>query len=582
MRRLAVRPALARSLDRALLAILCAGLALVGVEAALLPWGGAGRIVLVLYPIVCLTYLGAGIVAWYRRPGNRLGAVILFGGFAMWLSGLQDTDIPVLVAVGSVGATLILAVLVHLLHAFPSGRLPGPVSVTTVSIAYVTSLVLQAPKYLFNPDAGVPALFLADDPTALAVGAMLQSLVGAGVMVATAVVLIGRLRRAGPAGRRVLAPLFAYGSGAALFIPVSTLVLTPLLGLTDVERTALQLVVLGCVPLAFAFGMLRGGFARTGEVEELGTWLGASDGSRPALTRALARALGDPSLALSFWVARQRIFVDDHGVPIVRDSSPERGLVPVELEGRTVGAIHYDSQLIADPELVRTAGQVIAIAVDRERLTAELRESQRALQQSRERLVDAADRERRRIAQDLHDGLQVQLVLLALEAQQLANAAGTDTAIGERATQLRQRIDDAAANLRQLVAAVMPAGLIEHGLGAAVEDLADRMPIPTTLELSIDEIPASSALESTAYFVTAEALTNAVKHARASSASVRLTSDDGWLMIEVSDDGMGGANPGRGSGLRGMTDRVDVLGGHLRIASEPGQGTRIEVALPCA
>lgn len=582
MRPLAVRSTLARSLDRALLAILGGGLLLVGVGAALLPWRTPESGVLVLFPVVCLAYLGAGTLAWYRRPSNRLGAVILFGGVAVWLGSLQATDIPVLVGLGTVGATLILAVLVHLLHAFPSGRLPGPVSVTTVSAAYVTSLVLQAPKYLFDPNGPVPALFLADDPTALALGAGIQRVVGAGVMVSTSAVLIRRLVRSDVAGRRVLAPLYAYGVGAALFIPVSSLVLTPVFGLSDTRRAVVQLVVLGGVPFAFVLGMLRGGFARTGELEELGTWLGASDGSRPALTRALSRTLGDPSLALSFWVARPGVFVDGHGVPILRDPRPGRGLVPIDLDGRTVGAVHYDARLIADPELVRTAGRVVAIAVDRERLTAELRESQRALQRSRERLVDAADRERRRIAQDLHDGLQMQLVLLALEAQQLANAAGTDTATGERATRLRQRIDGAAADLRRLVAAVMPAALIEHGLGAAVEDLADRMPIPTTLELSIDGITPSSALESTAYFVTAEALTNAVKHARASSASVRLASDEGWLRIEVTDDGVGGANPGGGRGLRGMTDRIDVLGGNLLIASEPGHGTRIEVALPCA
>ncbi|QGF22819.1 sensor histidine kinase [Raineyella fluvialis] len=582
MRPLVVRSPLARSLDRALLAILGAGLVLIGVETALLPWGEPGASVLLLFPVVCLAYLGAGIRAWYRRPSNRLGPVILFGGVAVWLSSLQATAVPGLVDVGTIGATLILAVLVHLLHAFPSGRLPGPVSVTTVAAAYVTSLVLQAPKYLFDPNVRAQALFVADDPIALALGAGFQSLVGAAVMVATAVVLVGRLIRADVAGRRVLAPLFAYGVGAALFIPVSTLVLTPVFGLSVEARALLQLLVLGGVPLVFLVGMLRGGFARTGELEELGTWLGASDGTRPALTLALSRALGDPSLTLTFWVTRQRIFVDDHGVPVVPGSGPDRGLVLIELEGRTVGAIDYDCQLIADPDLVRTAGQVIAIAVDRERLTAELRESHSALQRSRERLVDAEDRERRRIAQDLHDGLQMQLVLLALEAQQLANAAGTDTASRSRATELRRRIDAAAADLRRTVAAVMPAALIEHGLAAAVEDLADRMPIPTALELRIDEIPPSSALESTAYFVTAEALTNAVKHAQASSASVRLTSNDGWLRIEVCDDGVGGANPGHGRGLRGMTDRIDVLGGHLRIASEPGHGTRIEAALPCA
>ncbi|SDB79855.1 Signal transduction histidine kinase [Raineyella antarctica] len=582
MRPAVVRSTLARSFDRSLGTILGAGLVLAGLNAALLPLDGPVGHILALFPLVFLAFLGAGLRAWYRRPSNRIGALILFGGFAVWLGSMQNTDVPVLTAVGTIGATLILAVMVHLLHAFPSGRLQGPVSVATVTAGYVTSLVLQAPRYLFDPNGPAPSLVIADLPGAVALGGRTQQFVGAAVMLATAVVLLRRLVRADHPRRKVLAPLFAYGVLAVLFIPLGSLVLGPVFGIPPAIRAGLQLLVLGGIPVAFAYGTLRGGFARTGELEELGTWLGASDGTRPALAQALARTLGDPSLTLSFWVPRRHVFVDERGVPIPTELGPDRAVVVIELEGRTVGAIHYDSLLIGDPELVRTAGQVIAIAVDRERLTAELRESHRALRRSRERLVDAADRERRRIAQNLHDGLQVQLVLLALEAQQLANAPATASAAADRATRLRQGIDAAAADLRQLVSAVMPASLIEGGLGAAVEDLVDRMPVPTTLALDIGERMQAPALESTAYFVTAEALTNAVKHSGASSVSVRLVSEDGWLRIEVCDDGVGGANAGHGIGLRGMTDRIDVLGGYLRIVSEPGDGTRIEAGLPCA
>lgn len=575
------RPELARSLDRSLVVILCAGVMLVGLQAVLLPLGGPFGPILALFPIDVLVYLGAGLIAWYRRPSNGMGAVILLGGWAIWLGGLGNSDPPVLVAAGAIGATLILAVVVHLLHAFPSGRLRGRVSIATVAVAYANSLLAQAPRYLFDPEGPSPVLFVADRPGLLVAGVWLQQVVGAGIMLSTATVLVHRLRRADPSQRRVLIPLFGFGVLVVLFVPIASTVLGPVLGMPAEVRVTLQLLLIGGIPIAFALGVLRGGFARTAALEELSIWLGGSPGTRPALAQALARAVGDPSLTLSFWVPRQGTFVDHDGIPVQPARDPDRGFVEVELDGRRVGAIGYDATLIADPEPVRRAGQVVAIAVERERLTAELRESHGALQRSRERLVDAADRERRRIGQDLHDGLQMQLVLLALEAQQLAKDPMVAPAIARRATLLRQGLDDAAADVRRVVMAVMPAALVERGLGAAVEDLVDRMPVPSELELDMGRTSWSPAVESTAYFVTAEALTNAVKHARASSVRVRLTSDEQWLSIDVHDDGVGGAHAGEGSGLRGLADRVDVLGGRLDIASEPGRGTRIGVRLPC-
>jgi signal transduction histidine kinase len=276
------------------------------------------------------------------------------------------------------------------------------------------------------------------------------------------------------------------------------------------------------------------------------------------------------------------MYLDEQGGPAeLPEVGSERATVEIDVDGRRVGAIIYDATLIADPELVRTAGRVIAIEVDRTGLTAELLASQDALRQSRARIVEAGDRERRRIAQDLHDGLQVRLVLLALDAQRLAehpNDAGTTR---EAATSLRAGIDAAAAELRQLVHAVMPALLIERGLAAAAEDLCDRMPVPTRLDLHLDDGALPEALESTAYFVVAEGLANALKHSGGREFNVRLAQIEGSLIVEVRDDGLGGASVGRGAGLRGLADRVDVLGGRLRIDSPQGGGTHLVAELPC-
>lgn len=578
-----MRSSLSRSLGRSLRALLAAGVLLAAGELILLPLDGPAGLLVTGFPLVFLVYLGAGLLAWYRRPSNRMGGLIVFAGLAVYLAGLANTQIPILVGVGVVTSTLALATTVHLLHAFPSGHLRSRISIATVAVAYVISLVLEAPSYLFNPTQSAEArLTIADRPDLAAAAGPLQQVLGAAVMISTAALLVHRLITADRSHRGALLRLYGYGAFAVIALVLVPNVLGRGLGVPGLVTGLIQLALLAGIPIAFAAGVLRGGFARTGELEELGAWLGASDRARPALATALATALGDPSLQLTFWVPMRQAFVDEHGVP-VPPGAPDRGrgTVEIRLDDRLVGAITYNAELIADAELVRTAGRIVAIAVDRERLTAELRASRLALQRSRERLVDAADLERRRIAQDLHDGLQAQLVLLGIEAQQLANAPESSAVIAERATSLRVGIDVAAADLRRLVHEVMPAALIEQGLAAAVEDLVDRMPIPTTLELRADDTAYPRAVERTAYFVVAEALANTVKHAQATSASVRLGRDGDRLRVEVQDDGLGGASLSGGSGLRGLVERVDVLGGTIDIASPPGQGTSIIVELPC-
>ncbi|MEG9248969.1 ATP-binding protein [Arthrobacter sp. Soc17.1.1.1] len=576
-----IRSPLPRSLGRALVLLAIAALALGALQLALvLPVAGEAWPVHLLFVLVFWVYVAAGLMAWWRRPGNRLGSLIVLGGLALFAGSLANTPMPVLTAVGTVTATVVLAVAFHLLHAFPSGRLRSRASRVTVAAGYVVAVVLQSPLYLFDPAAPAP-LSVADRPDLLMLGVTVQRVCGIAVALATAVILARRLVRSDPAHRRVLGPLFAYGMVAVVLIPMSATLFEAVLGMPAVVRVGVQAVLLGGIPIAFTLGVLRGGFARTSDLEELGAWLGASGGARPALAAVLRRALGDDSLEVAFWMPDTGAWADSGGAPVqLPPSGGERASVEVESGGRTVGAIVYDASLIADAELVRTAGRVVAIAMERERLTAELLASQGALRTSRARLVAAADRERRRIAQNLHDGLQVQLVLLALEAQQVANAS-TSAAIRDRATSLRKGIDEAAADLRRLGHDVMPSTLMEQGLSAATEDLVDRIPVPTRLHLGISDGVLPGAIESTAYFVVAEGLANALKHSRAGAFTVRIERRGDRLLVEVHDDGVGGASFGAGHGLRGLADRVEVVNGRLEMQSAVGRGTRLSAELPC-
>jgi signal transduction histidine kinase len=563
MRTDALRPALV------LLAVF--GLALGGMQLAV----GAGAPVPFWIPaaftLVFLVWTAAGIIAWWQRPLSGTGGLLLVGAVAMFVSGAGNLGLPVLTELSAVFATSILAVTVHLLHAFPSGRLQGRRSVVTVAVAYGVTFVLQMPLYLLPPDESMLRL----------VAVWVQSVVGLGVMVATVVFLIGRLRSADPRNLRVLLPLYLYGILAVLLIPVSANVL-PLLGGDGVVVGAVQLVVLAGIPVAFLLGVLFGGYTQTAAADALSAWLSMPGSTRTAVGQVLARSLGDDSLRVAYWSPDRQVFIDEEGLEVgVREQIAPRLWQEVHVESRLVGAISYDSRMIADPESVRRAGRVFALALDRERLTAALLASNEALLLSRLRLVEAADRERTRIARDLHDGLQVQLVLLALEAQQIANADDAHPTTVAAATALRQRLDAAAADLRRLVHAVQPSALIERGLTAAAEDLVDRLDIPATLVSDVDDRALTPATAQSAYLIVAEALTNAVKHSGARAVGVELTRAGDRLRVRVSDDGRGGAVIERSSGLKGLTDRVDALGGSFELRSPEGAGTEVRVELPC-
>lgn len=580
------------SLERALAAVAVLGLVLGGTQLGVGIAAGLDiGMDLVIWAVCAFTvlfwiWLAAGIVAWARRPGNGIGPLLVVGSVAVFLGGMANMQVPVLDVISSIFATSVLAITVHLLHAFPSGRLRGAASVATVVTAYilaiggdlVTTLLAQA-----GARGGVPG---ADETgpaaridQAVELG---QTIVGITVMTLTAVILARRLIAADRRHRRVLLPLFLYGILAVLLIPLTPLA-ARLLGAERTVSVAIQLILIAGLPIAFLVGVLRGGFRRTTALEALSAWLAISGPTRPAAQRALASTLGDDSLRVLYWSESAGGYVDETGTPTHRATDdPARSWIDVRVDGRLVGAIGYDTRLTGDAAAVRRAGEVLAIAIDRERLTAELLATNEELVRSRLRLVETAVRERSRIARDLHDGLQVQLVLLALQAQTIANSPDATPPVSAALGGLRRGIDEAAADLRRLVHDVIPATLIEQGLTAATEDLVDRLEMPATLTSDIAHAALSPATTHTAYFVVAEALANAVKHSRAERVEVRLSIEGERLRMEVADDGIGGARLDRGTGLRGLVDRVDVLGGAIDVASPAGKGTTVRVELPCA
>jgi signal transduction histidine kinase len=576
------RPWTVHSLSAALALLAAVMLALIALVSAGYAQAGQPWSWIVLRVIAgAVAYTAAGIVAWWRRPSNRSGLLMVLGAVIWLTSGLSAVPGPVLATVGVITRLAPFAVIVHLMLAFPSGRLRSALARTTVAAAYVVCIAMQAPAYLFSPTSGTARrLMIADRPDLATVGMWVQAGAGWATMLATATILVTRLRRAGPAQRTALGPLYIYGVLVAIAIPLLGDVIRPLTGISPEAFNAAEIALLVVAPVLLTVAMLSGGFARAGEIEELGAWLGSAGGTRQSLPSALASALGDPSVCVAYRMSDSGEHVDaDGNAVLLPDADDRRGCVDVWVDGRPVGVIIYDATLIADPGIVRAAGRVIALAVDHQRLTAALAASHQQLQRSRLRIVQAGDRERRRIAQNLHDGLQAELVLLALEAQRLADGGHPAHAMAAAAARLRAGIDAAAAGLRDLVFEVMPAPLIERGFAAATEDLVDRMPVPTRLSMDIDgDLPP--AVQSTAYFVVAEGLNNAIKHSGANKISVAVWRDGSELTVRIDDDGVGGARANGGFGLTGLADRVEVLGGVLTIDSVPGEGTHVVARLP--
>jgi signal transduction histidine kinase len=247
-----------------------------------------------------------------------------------------------------------------------------------------------------------------------------------------------------------------------------------------------------------------------------------------------------------------------------------------------VAAIVHDATLEDEPQLVRAVGAAATLTLENERLGAELRAKIEELRASRQRLVDAEFQGRRQLERDLHDGAQQRLVSLALTLRMARSKVDRDPGeAGELLDSAGHELDLALGELRELARGIHPALLSDRGLEAAVSSLAARAPFDVELA-EMPKTPLPDQVESAAYFVVAEALTNVAKYARARTAWVRVVRQDGRVIVEVSDDGVGGADPAKGSGLRGLADRVAALEGRLAVMSEPGEGTTVTALIPCA
>ena len=527
----------------------------------------------VLALLVGWSFIGTGLFAWWRRPENRTGLLMCAIGFAWFATSLSASDNDLLFTIGIALDGIFPAMLGHLLIAFPSGRLETRAERLVVLGIYGVATVLQVPGLLFEESGDPSNLMMVDSNQSLS--DLLDGLQYLAAVLITIVgfVVIYRRRAALPAARRpVLGPVLWTGGATLLAFVVAQGF--DAVGSPEPWLERLALLLFATVPFGFLAGLLRTRLAHGAAVAELISRLGEAPGEEE-LRAALAEGLGDPGVQLAYWLPETKRFVDAAGRPF---RLPEQGWTAVELEGRRVAAIVHDPALDEEPDLTRTAGAAAALALENQRLSAELRARIEDLRASRARLVEAGDAERRRLERDLHDGAQSRLVALALKLQRARRRADE---LPELATMLDESSSELQASLeelRELARGIHPAELTDRGLRPALETLASRAPVPVEVSADVDEVPP--AVATAVYFVVAEALTNVAKYAGARSAIVTVETSDGLITAIVSDDGVGGADPAAGSGLRGLLDRVAALDGRLELESPPGGGTRLAATFP--
>ena len=529
-------------------------------------------------------WLATGLIAWHRRPGNRVGLLMVAAGLADLAGQLYwDAWLPYLVATALSGLQLVI--FVHLFLAFPSGRLETTLERRFVAFVYGAALVLVPLGQLFRdtreepdrcPDCPTnPLRVVHSDAVAGAFQSALDVLV-LGVLAITVVLLVLKVRRASAATRRAVAPVLLLSAIAVLSIIAG--------GVVDATGGDMEDTVIGpisglafvAIPIAFLVGLLRIRLQRS-KVADLVVELGSA--TRPQEVRdASAHALADPSLELAFWLPEEERYVDPAGRPLVVSAREGRAVTVLEHDGRRVAALGHDPALLEEPELLDAVGAAARLALENARLQAELTAQLAEVRASRARILEAGDAERRRLERDLHDGAQQRLLGIRLALKLAQGRLGDHHAVEELLAEADAEVVGALDELRTLARGIHPPVLTDEGLGPALAALARRAPVPVELQISPERLPGR--VEATAYFVASEALANVAKHAHATRATIAVNRTNGRVSIEVTDDGIGGADLD-GTGLRGLRDRVEALDGHLEVDSPAADGTLVRAVIPC-
>jgi signal transduction histidine kinase len=532
----------------------------------------------ILYHLVGASFAACGLLAWYRRPDGRTGQLMVATGFLFFFRPLLSrVDSSLAQTVGMTIGNLWVVTFVALLVSFPRRPRRWAFSERVLIGAFaLAEVVLVVAWMLFAPFPG-NLLLVSANPAVAQVLNGATGVLGFAAALSVAGLLAARWLAATPGVRRASAP--AAAGGVTLVFLAGLLLQGAFTSWQSPFLVWSTLVGLLFVPVVFLGGIWRTWVARAA-VGDLLVELGEAHDA--PLQAALARALRDPTVTLAYWLPEFACYVDGggHAVEPPQASGGRRTAI-VEQDGERVAAIGYDASLAEERKLLDAVVAAAGFALKNERLSAELRARVSELGASRARIVEAGDKERRRLERNLHDGAQQRMVALSMQLTLLKARIRDDPATAVAlATKANADLAESLEELRELARGIHPSAL-DHGLAVALESLAAQAVVSTRVTVDpADRLP--EPIEVAAYFVASEALANVDKHARASRATVRVRRSPRGAVIEITDDGIGGADDAHGSGLRGLADRVEALEGQLGVVSNPGAGTTVTAVIPCA
>jgi signal transduction histidine kinase len=544
-------------------------------------------IVAVTTAAVGLSFLLAGLTAWRHWPTGKLGLLFTLVGYFWFLPAIAaNVENSLAFTIGNLSQSFYQAPLTHLALAWPDGRLRSKFERAVVVTEYAWLFVYNTVGTMFwNPrtngcSSSCPTNLLLVDGSNSVNHAI--STVGIFPSLAISVVVLKLIVRhwqsARGWSRRAMKPLVGISFAVVainILQNVENVTALPVSGYVLYEVGALVLLT---GPALVVISLTRARTARTAVSTAL---IDLEPGPAPDRLRdALASALSDPALQLAIRLPDGLGYADT-GQRHVDPARPEPGRATARLDEKGDAVLLYDEGLVHEPQLVRVLVTAASLAFEHSRLQAEVQAQLEQVHASRARIVEAGDAERRRLERDLHDGAQQRLVTLSLALAMASNrATGADPELSSLLEAASKEAHEALVELRELARGIHPAVLTQTGLTGAMQALAERSAVATT----ITAVPAGrlpAPIEATAYFVVSEALANVAKHAGANSAQVAIRHVGGHVLVEVSDNGTGGARIDAGSGLRGLADRVASVGGTLRIDSLPGCGTRLAADIPC-
>jgi PAS domain S-box-containing protein len=645
---------------------------------------------------VSMSFIVAGLIGWTRRPANRTGMLMVAVGFGVLATSLIEANHSLPYTLGTLFGSLFIAAFVHLLLAYPSGRLISRFARVLVGVAYATAFLAPLLDAMFperttcKPQACPDNLvFVSYNHAAHVAETAVWTTVAVVLFAAAAWLLRGRWRRATPAMQRQLRMVYLAGGLSVVLLAVG-FVVTPFSGIGNTLVSVALIVTFTAVPFLFLAGLLGTTLARSAGVGAIFTSV-PERASPSEVQEGLRGALRDPTAEVAYWYEEGGHYVDVDGNRFDLPTDTRHRIVTrLEYADSPVAAIVHDAGLREEPELLEAITGAARIALERDKLLVEVKaraeryravlqampdlmfrisrdgryrgfnapnprdllaeevvgrtvqdrlppelaeqvltagraavdrgtpqmieyeldfgdelrnyearfaasgedeflmivreiterkRQQEELEASRARIVAAGDAERRKLERNLHDGAQQRLVSLSLSLRLAQNRIRQDPEGAEQLLEAsREELAQALEELRELARGIHPAVLTDRGLEAALEALAARSPLPIEINGPSAELPAQ--VQAAAYYVVSEALANVAKYAQASAVEVTVERMNGIAVVEVADDGVGGADPVRGSGLRGLADRVASLSGKLDVESPPGVGTRVRAEIP--